>query len=323
VENGIGVTVKKGIVVLETRPVGLSEDTAVKRDGSIYKAEVGLRWDNFGRPVGAILAGAMVRAASEEAGMSAVVSTTTEFLNRAQIGEAEIICEVVRQSSVLCCVKTLAVQEDRKICQGTTWLSTGHRRHSHFAAPPEVPDWSAVPTADERVGPGNFAFSGVLEQRPLVWIDDFARRPESAPCNSMTWVRFTPGSSTRDLVTKACEVLVVGDLNPPMTMIVASPRYETMAVGAQTIALSAHLGSLEDDSEHLLIETSVECLSGIVLTGVARVWTERMALRGLVTASYRISHPRPLRPASNQRNVTIETSHFPWRHFSSLLPRSS
>jgi hypothetical protein len=278
--------------VPETSPRALSEDTAVKRDGGKYKAEVGLRWDNLGRPVGAILVGAMVRAASTEAGMSTVVSTTTEFLNPAKIGEAEIICEVVRRSSVLCCVNTLAVQGGRRICQGATWLSAGNSRHIHAVTPPKAPDWTTVPTADERVGPGVFAFSGVLEQRPVTWIDDYASRPESIPY-SLTWARFPPGSWARDLVTKACEVLVVGDLYPPLTMMSASPRHEGVAAGAQTIALSAHLGSLEDESEQLLIETSVECLSDMMLTGLVRVWAESMVLRGQVATSYLMPRARP------------------------------
>jgi len=272
----------------ETGPGALSQDTAVTRDGGKYRAEVGLRWDNFGRPVGAILAGAMVRAASTEAGMPTVVSTTTQFLNPAQLGEAEISCEVVRRSSALCCVNTVATQGVRKVCQGTTWLSAGHARPVHSARPPYAPDWATVPTTDERVGPGIVAFSGVLEQRPLTWIDDYAVRPESVPY-SLTWVRFPPsGSAARDLVTRACEVLVTGDLYPPLTVMSASPRHEAAAAGARTIALSAHLGSLEDESERLLIETSVACLSDTVLTGVVRVWAECMVLRGQVTASYRM-----------------------------------
>lgn len=270
-----------------TRPRALSDDTAVSRDGGNYKTEIGLRWDNFGRPVGAILAGAMVRAASAEAGMSAVVSTTTEFLNPARIGEAEITCAVVRRSSALCCVNTLALQGGRTLCQGTTWLSAGRTRHIRSAVPPRVPNWATVPTTDERVGPGVVAFSSVLEQRPVTWIDDYASRPESVPY-SLRWVRFLADSSDRDLVTRACEVLVTGDLCPPLTLMSASPRLEAVAAGARTIALSAHFGSFEDESEQLLIETSVECLSETVLTGVVRAWTECMVLRGQVTASYRM-----------------------------------
>lgn len=278
--------------MLETRLGALSEDTAVRSEGGKYKAEVGLRWDNFGRPVGAILAGAMVRAASAEAGMPAVVSTTTEFLNPARVGEAEIVCEVIRRSSVLCCVSSLATQGGHKVCQGVTWFSAGQARNIHSAAAPEVPDWATIPTADERAGPGAVPFSGVLEQRPLTWFDDFDGRPESVPYG-LTWIRFPPGPSARDLVTKVCEVLVAGDLYPPLTMIVASPRHAAVAAGAKTISLSARLGSLGDDSEQLLIETSVECLSDIMLTGVVRIWGgERMTLTGQVTASYWIPGAR-------------------------------
>jgi hypothetical protein len=270
----------------------LSSDTAVKHDGEKYAAEVGLRWDNAGRPVGAILAGAMLRAASREAGMLTAVSMTVEFLNPARIGTAEITCEVVRRSSVLCCVNALATQGGRKVCQATTWLSAGNARQVYGAAPPDVQGWAAFPTTIERVGPGAVPFSEVLEQRPTTWIDDYASRPESTPY-SVTWVRFLPGLPTLDLVTKACEILVAGDVNPPLTMMTASPKHVAAVAGAPTIALTAHFGSMEDDSEHLLIETSVECLSDAAFTGVVRVWTESMALRGQVTASYRLPKARP------------------------------
>lgn len=271
----------------EDCPQELSTDTAVRPSSGIFAGEVALRWNNFGRPVGAILAATMVRAASLEAEMPTVVSTTTEFLNSAQTGRVEVACEVVRRSSVLCCVNSRAAQDGPTVCQGTTWLSAGTARQVRAAAPPQAPHWTKVPTIDERLGPGAFAFSNVLEFRPVTWIDDYASRPESVPYN-LTWVRFRSARPTRDLVTKACEVLVAGDLLPPMAMMSASPKYEAAVAGVQTLALSAHIGSLEDDSGYLLVETVCESMSSAVLSGAVRVWTESMALRGQVTASYRL-----------------------------------
>lgn len=265
----------------------LSADTEIKPDNGKYAAEVALRWNNYGRPVGAILAGTMMRAASLEAEMSTVVSATTEFLNAAQTGEVQVACEVVRRSSVLCCVNSRAVQGERTVCQGTTWLAAGAARQIRAATPPQAPNWSKVPTIDERLGPGAFEFSQGLEFRPVTWIDDYANRPESVPYN-LAWVRFRSASPVRDLVTKACEVLVVGDLLPPMAMMSASPQHEAAVAGVQTIELSAHIGSLEDDSGQLLVETVCESMSSAVLSSVVRVWTESMALRGYVTASYRL-----------------------------------
>jgi hypothetical protein len=283
---------KEEFTVWEPSAGALSEDTAVKGDGERYAVEVGLRWDNGGRPVGAILAGAMVRAASLEAEMSTVVSSTTHFLNPARIGGVEVTCEVVRRSSVLCCINTSAEQGERIICQGTTWLSAGSAEQIHAAKPPTAQNWPDVPSFSERMGPRVFPFSGVLEQRPLTWIDDWANRSESIPYG-LTWARFLPGSSARDLVTMVCEVLVVGDVFPPLTMMSASPQREAVALGAQTLELSAHMGSFEDASEQLLVETSCACLSDAVMNGVVRVWSESMALRGQVTASYRLPRNRP------------------------------
>lgn len=271
----------------EDGPQELSTDTAVRQSDGRFAAEVTLRWNNFGRPVGAILAATMVRAASLEGEMPAVVSTTTEFLNSAQAGGVEVACEVVRRSSTLCCVNSRAVQGERMLCQGTTWLSPGTARQIRAATPPEAPNWAKVPTIDERLGPGAFAFSNVLEYRPVTWIDDYANRPESVAYN-LAWAKFRSASPARDLVTKACEVLVAGDVIPPMAVMAASPQYEAAVAGVQTIALSAHIGSLEDDSGQLLIETTCESMSSSVLSTVVRVWTESMALRGQVTASYRL-----------------------------------
>lgn len=265
----------------------LYTDTAVKQDNGKFAAEVTLRWNNYGRPVGAILAGTMLRAASLEAEMSTVVSTTTEFLYPAQLGAVEVTCEVVRRSSVMCCVNTRAVQAERTICQGTAWLSAGTARQIRASTPPQAPSWDTIPTIEERLGPGGFAFSEGLEHRPVTWIDDYPSRPESVPYN-LAWASFLPAHSARDLVTRACELLVVGDLLPPMAMMGASPQHEAAVAGVQTIALSAHIGSVDDDSEHLLVETVCESLSSAVLSSVVRVWGESMALRGQVTASYRL-----------------------------------
>jgi Acyl-CoA thioesterase N-terminal domain len=274
-----------------TRAAALSGDTAVEGGAGAYTTEVGLRWDNRGRPVGAILAGAMMRAASLEAEMATVVSTTTEFLYPAESGKVEVFCEIVRRSSVLCCVNTSAVQRGRKVCQGTSWLTMASAHQIYAAEPPAALNWAEVPTADEKIGPGVMIFSGVLEQRPLRWIEDFANRPESVPYG-LTWARFPSGGAARDLVTMACEVLVLGDVYPPLTMISSSPRREAAASGAQTLELSAHMGSLEDPSEQLLVETSGLCMSDTGLSGVVRVWSESMALRGQVTASYRLPRNR-------------------------------
>jgi hypothetical protein len=269
----------------------LSDDTAVSGGDGRYTADVGLRWDNRGRPVGAILAGSMARAASLEAGMATVVSTTTQFLYPVQVGSVEISCAIARRSSALCCVNTVVAQADRTVCQGTTWLSSASGQQSYATASPEVPDWTELLTADERLGPGVMTFSGVLEQRPLVWEDDFEHRPETAPYR-LAWVRFPPGSAGRDPVTMACEALVVGDLYPPLTMMSASPRHGLLPLGAQTLELSARMGSFDDDSENLLVATSCESMSDLMLTGLVRVWSENRALRGEVSATYRL--PRPL-----------------------------
>jgi hypothetical protein len=269
----------------------LSGDTAVKGSDGRYTAEVSLRWDNRGRPVGAILAGSMVRAASLEAGMASVVSTTTQFLYPVRIGGVEISCDLARRSSALCCVNTAVVQDDRTVSQGTTWLSSGSSRQSYGTASPAVPNWTELPTAEERLGPGVMTFSGVLEQRPLVWEDDFDHRPETVPYR-MSWVRFLPGSAARDPVTMACEALVVGDLYPPLTMMTASPQHGLMTLGAQTLELSAHLGSVDDRSENLLVATSCESMSDSTLTGLVRVWSEDLALRAEVSATYRLPRVR-------------------------------
>ncbi len=269
----------------------LSGDTAVKGEDGRYSAEVGLRWDNRGRPVGAILSGSMVRAASLTAGMPTVVSTTTEFLYPVEVGGVEISCDIARRSSALCCVNTVAAQGGRTVCQGTTWLSSASGHQSFATASPEVPNWTELLTGDERLGPGVMTFSGVLEQRPLVWDDDFANRPETVP-RRLAWVRFPPGSAARDLVTMACEVLVVGDLYPPLTMMSASPQRGLRALSAQTLELSAHMGSFDDRSEHLLVETSCEAMSDLMLTGVVRVWSENRAFRGQVSATYRLPRQR-------------------------------
>lgn len=263
----------------------LSDDTAVAGGGGKYTAEVSLRWDNRGRPLGAVIAGAMARAASLEAEMPTPVSSTTEFLYPLDPGRVELICEIRRRSSVLCCVNTLAVQAERVVCQGTTWLTVRDSPQVYAAAPPDTPHWTEI-----GLGPSLFPHS--LEQRYLHSADDFAARAESTPYG-LTWARFPAGSPGRDLVTMACEVLLVGDLYPPLTVLKASPQWEVIAMGAQTIELSAHMGSFEDPSDQLLVECVSACMSEALLTGIVRVWSENMALRGQVTATYRLPRNRP------------------------------
>jgi len=274
----------------KTHVEALSDDTAVTGGGGRYTAEVNLRWDNRGSPLSAILAGSMIRAATLGLGMHSVVSSTTQFLHPLQVGTVDISCEIVGGSSALCCVGTVAMQGGRTVSQGATWLSSRSAKPSYVQASPAVPDWTDLQTAEERLGPGLVTYSDVLEQRPLIWEGDFENRREGLPYR-LSWARFPPGSKVRDQVTMACEVLVLGDLCPPLTMILASPQRAPSALSAQTFELSAHMGSFEDNSEYLLVETLCESMSDQMLTGLVRVWSENRAFRGYVSAAYRLPPP--------------------------------
>src|SRR5262249_40856302 len=142
---------ERGHQVPDVSVGALSDDTAVEGGGGKYTAEVGPRWADLGRPLGAIIAGTMVRAASLEAEMPTPVSTTTEFLYPLDPGHVELVCEIRRRSSVLCCVNTVARQGQRTVCQGTTWLTARDSPQVYGAPPPDIPPWAEV-----GIGPSAF-----------------------------------------------------------------------------------------------------------------------------------------------------------------------
>jgi hypothetical protein len=53
------------------------------------------------------------------------------------------------------------------------------------------------------------------------------------------------------------------------------------------------MASLDGDSERLLIETSCSYMSEAILTGLVRVWSESMVLRGQVMTTYSLPPGQP------------------------------
>jgi hypothetical protein len=65
-------------------------------------------------------------------------------------------------------------------------------------------------------------------------------------------------------------------------------RLGQTAEQSKSLGLSAQMGSFDDRSEYLLVETLCEYMSDLMLAGLVRVWSENRVFRGLVSATYRL-----------------------------------
>lgn len=282
----------------QARPLStasLATDTAVTPVGDEFTGTVGLRWDNNGRPVGALTAGMMMRAAVQSCGSAHPLSTATSFLEPARPGPVRLEPRGLRRSAALAVVEVVASQEAGPIARSTVWLAdaddrgtdSGDAPHAVAEPAPVVPGPDEVPSFEDRMGTGQGAFAGCVVQRPVVWVEDFAHRTPTPPRGEI-WLRFVPVPERRDAVTLATELLVAGDLFPPLIAGVALPDREQQVAGARTLELTGRIRPARDCSADLLAQVVCECVDDRLLTATVRAWSADRVFRGAVSSVYRL-----------------------------------
>lgn len=270
-----------------TQSPSMATDTALRAIPDGYTGQIALRWNNHGRPVGAILAGMMARAAAEESGMRCPVTHSVVFLEPATVGPVHLRCKMLRKSSSLAAVSVVAAQGGRPIARSRLWLM-GSVPPAEISDPaPDVPDPADVPTIEDRVGEGFADYGGCLMQRPLAWTDDYANRPTTRP-HGRQWLTCIPVAHDRDAVTILSEFLVAGDLLPPLMGGVALPEKQRQLSGAQTIELNGRIGNTTGCSTELLVDVSCSLVTARTLVADVRIWSADRAFRGSVAATYRL-----------------------------------
>lgn len=233
-----------------------AEDTAVHGADGRYTATLSDDWEIWG-PAGGYVGTVALRAAGAESRFRRPANCTIHFLGVAAFDEVQLDVEVVRATRRAESIRVLMRQGDRPILQLICWAvaddlpGLDHAHGGHDLDP-----WTAYPTVEEhlaRLGqePNRpFRFWENLEERPVVWFDDWENRPPSDPV-WQSWIRFTPTSTFDDPWVDAGRLLLLADLGP---WPAAARLHRSDEWIAPTLDVSCQFDHLDPGAEWLLVD---------------------------------------------------------------------
>ena len=176
-------------------------------------------WEIWG-PNGGYLGALALRAAGAHCGRARPANVTVHFLGVATFDQpVEIVPQTLRESKVATSVRISVHQAGRPILEAMVWgVDDGLPGLQHSYGPsPDVRHWADLPTIQERAEAEGIEATSVyrfwdnFEQRPTVWISDWANRGSQPPVYE-NWLRFTPTPGTSDAWLEAGRLLLLTDL---------------------------------------------------------------------------------------------------------------
>lgn len=236
-------------------------------------------WEIWG-PNGGYLGALALRAAAVESGRARPANITVHFLGVAGFDEpVDITAATLRASKVATSVEVRIAQAGRPVLQAMVWAideGLGGLEHSHGEAP-VVPSWSELPSVQERfveeglVYASNYRFWDNFEQRPPVWISDWANRAALAP-EYLEWLRFIPEPVASDPWLEAGRLLLLVDLGGWPAASRAHVQQEYIAPSIDVSCEFHHLST--EPSWYLLEGVSPHATDGLVASRQT-VWDDQ------------------------------------------------
>jgi hypothetical protein len=272
----------------------------VERSGSsLWTGKLGTEIHNQQRPVGAVAAGMALNAACLETGFTYPVSCSAQFLQRLEPGELTFHCQPLRRSRQLACISVGVSRPDKAAEQAdvlrmTCWLASSPSPLAIAPRAPDVPPADALKTIRERLGHPAGPYGSFLDQRPVVWVDDWEARERKEPVSSDWWAFRDEPAGPGDAVAEnalrsAFESLVLGDLLPPFTGIVSLVDQGLPLTGVQTLELSGSFTApAAPASREKLVTSACDWLGERAACGSCQVWGSDGTRLATTLATYRI-----------------------------------
>jgi len=242
----------------------LVAESAVSRDGEIYRAEVHPGWDVRGNANGGYLMAIAARAMAAKSGR-APLTLTAHFLAPAACGPVSVTPTLLKSGRRFSTMRATLASPERPLLEllgsFADWQTLdGPTRVD--ASPPELPAPDACVVLDSFPGGSMQVFTSILDLR--IHPDDagFMSGVPSDRSLLRGWLRF------RDEPVDAFALLVAADVFPPSIFNTHLPSAWT-----PTIELTAHLRSQPCEG-WLRCQFSTRCIAGGLLEEDGELWDE-------------------------------------------------
>jgi acyl-CoA thioesterase-2 len=256
----------------------LARDTVVEPvDGEAgrYTARLSRDWEIWG-PMGGYVAAIALRAAGAESPFARPASLQCHYLGVAAFDEVQVEVVPLRAGRQAASHRVSIRQGDRAIVEAMVWSVAGDAPglvHDE-AVPPDVPDWSDLPSVEELAGadaPPPFPFWLNFESRPLQWRSDWPP-PGPLPALWQSWLRFIEWDAAADPWLDAARSTLLVDL--PSWPSGSKPHAWTEPrFTAPTLDLSVAFHRIAPEEPWLLLEGTSPVAEDALMGWTGRLWT--------------------------------------------------
>lgn len=210
-------------------------DTAVRRSGEGWAADLQPRWNIGNNPNGGYLLAIAVRALTAETGRPDPVTVTAHYLSPPAAGEVEIATEVIKPGRTFAIASARLIQGERERVRvtgafGDLTAQSGPTRVS--ASPPDVPPPDRCVSLVEMTEKAGRAVPEAMNRFDLRLPPDspWGRPGDGDPFEITGWIRFRDGTDPNPF-----SAVAMADAFPPTLLGAAASGW------VPTIELTVHL----------------------------------------------------------------------------------
>ncbi len=256
----------------------LAVDTAVEGSNGRFRARLSRDWEIWG-PNGGYVAAIALRAAGAATALRRPASLAGHFLNVARFDVVDLEVTTLRAAKRAESLRVTMTQEGRPIFEALVWTVGAADGLEHDASVfPSVPPPDALRSFEALATPeeiaNRFPFWRNFELRP---IDHVPWRERAAgPPQWREWMRFRPDPDSDDPFVDAARALVLIDtMSWPAA---CQPHLPEPRFIAPSLDVTVQFHAMEPASAWLLVDAAAPVAKHGLMSGHARVWSERGTL---------------------------------------------
>lgn len=274
----------------------LAVDTAVEGGNGRFRARLSPDWEIWG-PNGGYVAAIALRAAGAATALRRPASLAGHFLNVARFAPVDLEVTTLRAARRAESLRVSMTQDGRPIFEALVWVVADGDGLTHdTSACPEVPAPQTLRPLDELLTAAElgdrFPFWRNFEVRPIDWMP-WPTRTAGAPV-WREWLRFRPDPGDDPFVDAARSLVLIDTMIWPAA---CQPHLPEPRFIAPSLDVAVQFHQLDPTSAWLLADAAAPLAAHGLMSGQARVWSERGALLASGTG-HLLCRPAPPPPGA-------------------------